>query len=105
MFKYIHKTSSYGDESRIDFNLSKRKRNYRFKDKVLYLKDQTVFLKEIKGRYWYKFLYVINDEYIYHVKTCRYLLRNNILYRISKKKLPAIIIFDLRTWYSSMIFE
>lgn len=59
MFKFIHKITSYGDESRIDFNLSKRKKNYRFKDKVLYLEDQTILYKCIdvykyylKSMYW-----------------------------------------------------
>ena len=53
MFRFAHKISSYADESLIDFNLSKRKRNFRFKDKVLYLKDQTVLWKERKNRFWF----------------------------------------------------
>ena len=76
MFKFAHKISSYGDELRVDFNLSKRKRNLRFKNKVLYLKDQTILLKYYH-RYWCKFLYVINDQYIYEEKKRQYVLNRN----------------------------
>ena len=86
MFKFAHKISSYRDESRIDFNLSKRKRNFRFKDKVLYLKDQTVLWKN-DAKFWYKFLYVMNDKI--YTKIGLYYLKNNILNRDFDK--PAII--------------
>ena len=82
MFKFAHKISSYVDELRIDFNLSKRKKNFRFKDKVLYLKDQTVLWKNYH-RFWYKFLYVMNDELIYDYKHKQCLHREG--------GLPAII--------------
>ena len=90
MLKYIHKITSYLNESRIYFNLSKRKRNLRFKNKVLYLKDQTVLWKNNrKNRYWYKYLYVINNEYIYDNKKSHFVLKKNILHRNFDK--PAVI--------------
>ena len=87
MFKFAHKISSYGDESRVDFNLSKRKLNCRFKDKVLYLKDQTVFWKDIdRHKFWYKYVnYIFNDEYDYFDNK----FKINIFYRKYHK--PALI--------------
>jgi hypothetical protein len=55
MFKNINKITTYCDTLRISFRLSKRKINYRYKDKVLYLNDQTIFHKNI-----YKHRYCIN---------------------------------------------
>ena len=37
MFKYIHKVTSYLDESRVDLQLKVNNKNYRFRNKVLYL--------------------------------------------------------------------
>ena len=107
MFKYIHKVSSYENESRIDFNLNKRKRNFLLKDKVLYLKDQTILCYDIEGsRFWYRYedlKYVLDQQlifnsYIYH--HCYYTLtKSGTLYR---KKGPAIIDFEgSKVWYSS----
>ena len=82
MFKYIHKVSSYGDELRVDLNLNKRSRNYRFKNKVLYIRDQTIFCKDKnKNRFYYKYKYVVNDE----IMNNPIRLKNNILYRIHNK--------------------
>ena len=99
MLKNLHKISSYGDESRIDFNLSKRKRNLRFKNKILYIKDQTVLRNNNENnRYWYKYLYVMNDKCIYDKKINYCVLRNNILYRDFDK--PAIInLYGDKIWF------
>ena len=102
MFKFAHKINSYGDESRVDFNLSKRKQNFRFKDKVLYLKDQAILLKDnnywYKQKYWYKFVYVMNDELMYDYITENHKLKkNNILHREDE---PAIIRLNGdKDWY------
>jgi hypothetical protein len=64
MFKNINKITTYCDTLRINFRLSKRKRNFPYKDKVLYLNDQTILNKNIhKHRYWYKFKYCINFNF------------------------------------------
>ena len=102
MFKFAHKISSYGDESRIDFNLSNRKRNFRFKNKVLYLKDQTVLWKNYH-KFWYKFLYVMNDKYIYDYKKKYFVLKNNVLHREDG---PAIIKLNgTNIWYFNGILH
>ena len=101
MFKYIHKVSSYGDESRVDFNLNKRPRNYRFKNKIIYLEDKTVFYhQDISYLYrkqycnlWYKFYnYIINADFF------RKHYKNIILYRKYDK--PALINqYGSKYWY------
>jgi hypothetical protein len=91
MFKYINKVSSYGDELRVDLNLNKRSRNYRFKNKVLYLKDRIILWKYIH-RFYYKYKYIVNDEFIEIeiINSMKIInIKNNILHRENDK--PAII--------------
>jgi hypothetical protein len=65
MFKYIHKVSSYRDELRVDLNLNKRQRNYRFKNKVLYIKDQIVLSNnDNPNKYYFIYKYIINNKSI-----------------------------------------
>jgi hypothetical protein len=85
MFKCFNKITSYGDELRIDLNLNKRQRNYRFKNKVLYIKDKLIFCKD-KDRFYYKYKYVVNDKiYCYPFK----LKKNNILHRNHDTKIAC----------------
>ena len=83
MFKNIYKITPYLDESRVDLDQDRRKRNYRLKNKVVYLLDQTILYS----------LYDNIRNYIYYYKCwCKYLYcvnYNNKLYRKKnmKKKL------------------
>lgn len=65
MFKCFNKITPYLDESRLDLKLSKRSRNYRYKDKVIYLSDQTILLNyERNDKIWYKFnLKFVNSDF------------------------------------------
>ena len=93
MFKNIYKVSSYGDELRVDFGLNKRPRNYRFKNKVLYIKDKLIFRKN-KNRLYYKYKYVVNYRYYLSDK----LENNNILHRNFDK--PAVIhLSGIKLWF------
>jgi hypothetical protein len=107
MFKNIHKASSYCDESRIDFGLAKRRRNYRFKNKVLYVKENTILCCDSeKSRFWYKYedlKYVLDQKLIFNSYTyclCYFTLtKHGVLYR---KKGPAVIDYEgTKVWYSS----
>ena len=80
MFKFAHKISSYGDESRIDFNLSKRKLNCRFKYKVLYCGEYESYVFGINKiyscksdyvKYWYLYNFFIVNSNVFHER-CMY---------------------------------
>ena len=65
MFKNIHKVSSYCDESRIDFRIAKRRRNYRFKNKVLYITGLILSKTKLNKKYYHKSNYIININITY----------------------------------------
>lgn len=122
MFKYVHKITPYLDESRIDNRLSKKNRNCRYKDKVLYINDETIFwfcenktLFDQHIEFYYKYEYVVNDKVIQHsIKTGSgkklkyglldnsfylfYKLKNSILHRSSG---PAVITLKYEIWYKN----
>jgi hypothetical protein len=90
MFKNFYKITTYLNESRNDLKLDKRKMNYRFNNKVVYVKDQTILFYTFHDfgqynmyyyKYWYKYLYCINYDEEYH-----FINSNNILYRKNNKK-------------------
>ena len=105
MFKYVHKITPYLDESRIDNRLSKKNRNCRYKDKVLYINDETILMKDIKNnKFYYKYCkYVINDSIILisinnRITNNLYYLKTNISYRKFDK--PAIIAYNgSKAWF------
>jgi hypothetical protein len=90
MFKNIYKITSYLDESRNDLKLDKRKRNYRFKNKIIYFLDQTILMKTKKMHLSFAFFYnKINYKYLY----CNNYKQNyNKLYH--KNKCPIITVFQ-----------